>query len=149
MNEEELRELAKEEISKAIMNNLDSTLIFTYIKRLEEENRQLEFDCKQAEELKHLFMKERDKLQKENEKLNIENINLKRNQIIDKSSIPNQENFYDYYNFVSKDKIRDKLAHLEATLEGYYEAELEVNNTHETKILEEWKQWLEELLKEE
>lgn len=149
MNEEELRELAKEELNKAIMNNLDSTLIFTYIKRLEEENRQLKFDCKQAEDLKHLFMEERDKLQKENEKLNIENINLKRNQVIDKSSIPNQENFYDYYNFISKDKIKDKLAYLEAALEGYYEAELEVNNIREIKILEEWEQWLEELLKEE
>lgn len=54
-----------------------------------------------------------DKLQKENEELNIENINLKRNQIIDKSSIPNQENFYDYYNFISKDKIRNKIKELE------------------------------------
>lgn len=41
MNEEELRKIAQEEISKQIMCNLDSALIFKYIQNLEEENKNL------------------------------------------------------------------------------------------------------------
>lgn len=88
LSEEELRKIAKEEMAKSIMNNLDSTLIFTYIKNLEEENRQLKFDCKQAEELKHFFMTE-----KEHE---LEQRKFWRNS---------------YYNL--KDKIQNKIEELE------------------------------------
>ncbi len=42
MNENELRKIAKEEITKAIMDNMDSTLIFTYIKNLEDRIKDLE-----------------------------------------------------------------------------------------------------------
>lgn len=72
MSEEELRKIAKEEMAKSIMDNLDSALIFTYIKNLEEENKQLKFDCKQTEALKHFFMNEKDKLEKENEGLELQ-----------------------------------------------------------------------------
>ena len=41
MNEEELRKIAKEEMSKSIMDNLDGALIFTYITNLEKENKEL------------------------------------------------------------------------------------------------------------
>ena len=41
LSEEELRKIAKEEISKQIMQNLDSAIIFEYIKNLEIENKQL------------------------------------------------------------------------------------------------------------
>ena len=36
MNEERLRKIAQEEIKKQIMENLDSSIIFTYINNLEE-----------------------------------------------------------------------------------------------------------------
>lgn len=39
MREEELRKIAKEEMLKLIMDNLDSSLIFTYITNLEKENK--------------------------------------------------------------------------------------------------------------
>lgn len=41
LSEEELRKIAKEEMSKQIMQNLDSVIIFEYIKNLEIENKQL------------------------------------------------------------------------------------------------------------
>ena len=44
LSEEELRKIAKEEISKSIMDNLDSALIFTYITNLEKENAELKED---------------------------------------------------------------------------------------------------------
>ena len=83
-----------------------------------------------------------EELQKENEELKEEIKNQYKQYIKDHTEVIKNH-------YISKDKIRDKLAYLESALEGYYEAELEVNNTHETKILEKWKQWLEELLKEE
>lgn len=42
MEEDKLREIAKQEMTNAIMNNIDSTLIFTYIKNLEDMNEVLE-----------------------------------------------------------------------------------------------------------
>ena len=42
MEEDKLREIAKQEMTNAIMNNLDSSLIFTYIKNLEDKNKELE-----------------------------------------------------------------------------------------------------------
>lgn len=50
-----------------------------------------------------------EKQQKEIEELNLENIELKQSKIVDKNSIPNQDNFYECYNFVSKDKIKAKI----------------------------------------
>ena len=41
MEEDKLREIAKEEMEKAIMKNIDSSLIFAYVKKLEEENENL------------------------------------------------------------------------------------------------------------
>lgn len=38
MNEDKIKELAKEEFINNVMTNLDSTLIFTYIRELEKEN---------------------------------------------------------------------------------------------------------------
>lgn len=54
-----------------------------------------------------------EKQSKEIEELNLENIELKQSKIVDKNSIPNQDNFYDCYNFVSKDKIKAKIEELE------------------------------------
>lgn len=42
MNEEEIRQIAQEELSKQIMENLDSGIIFKYINTLEERNKDLE-----------------------------------------------------------------------------------------------------------
>lgn len=42
MNEEEIRQIAQEELSKQIMENLDSGIIFKYINTLEERNKNLE-----------------------------------------------------------------------------------------------------------
>lgn len=53
--EDKLREIAKEEMQKAIMENLDSTLIFTYINKLEEENKQLKFDKEQERAIKRHY----------------------------------------------------------------------------------------------
>lgn len=47
------------------------------------------------------------KQKKEIEELNFENIELKQEKIIDKNKIKKQDNFYDYYNYISKDKIRE------------------------------------------
>ena len=41
MEIEQLKNIIKEETQKQIMNNLDSSLIFTYINNLEEENKKL------------------------------------------------------------------------------------------------------------
>lgn len=41
MEEDKLREIVKEEMGKAIMKNIDSSLIFAYVKKLEEENENL------------------------------------------------------------------------------------------------------------
>ena len=38
MNEEQIRELAKETFAENIMNNLDSSIVFKYIQELEQEN---------------------------------------------------------------------------------------------------------------
>ena len=43
MEEDKLREIAQQEMKKAIMENLDSALIFTYIQKLEQENKELEY----------------------------------------------------------------------------------------------------------
>lgn len=42
MNEKEFRQIAQEELSKQIMENLDSGIIFKYINTLEERNKDLE-----------------------------------------------------------------------------------------------------------
>ena len=54
-----------------------------------------------------------DKQQKEIEELNLQNIELKQQKIIDNCSIPTQKNFNEYYNYISKDKIREKIKELE------------------------------------
>ena len=54
-----------------------------------------------------------EKQSKEIEELNLENIELKQSKIVDKNSIPNQDNFYDCYNFIHKDKIKAKIEELE------------------------------------
>ena len=41
MEEDKFREIAQQEMKKAIMENLDSALIFTYIQKLEQENKEL------------------------------------------------------------------------------------------------------------
>lgn len=38
MNEEQIREIAKETFTENIMNNLDSSIVFKYIQELEQEN---------------------------------------------------------------------------------------------------------------
>lgn len=38
MNEEQIREIAKETFAENIMNNLDSSIVFKYIQELEQEN---------------------------------------------------------------------------------------------------------------
>lgn len=42
MNEKEFRQIAQEELSKQIMENLNSGIIFKYINTLEERNKELE-----------------------------------------------------------------------------------------------------------
>ena len=42
MNEKEFRQIAQEELSKQIMENLNSGIIFKYINTLEERNKDLE-----------------------------------------------------------------------------------------------------------
>ena len=42
MNELEIRKIAKEEFISNVMNNLDSTLIFTYIQNLEQKENNLQ-----------------------------------------------------------------------------------------------------------
>ena len=54
-----------------------------------------------------------EKQSKEIEELNLENIELKQSKIVDKNSIPNQDNFYDCYNFIHNDKIKAKIEVLE------------------------------------
>ena len=39
MNEEQIREIAKETFAENIMNNLDSSIVFKYIQELEQENK--------------------------------------------------------------------------------------------------------------
>lgn len=44
--------------------------------------------------------------------LELENIELKQKQIINKNFIPQQDNFYDYYNYIHKNKIKEKIDEL-------------------------------------
>lgn len=53
------------------------------------------------------------KQQEEIEELNLQNIELKQQKIIDNCSIPTQKNFNEYYNYISKDKIREKIKEIE------------------------------------
>ena len=46
MNEKEFRQIAQEELSKQIMENLNSGIIFKYINTLEERNKDLEKEIK-------------------------------------------------------------------------------------------------------
>lgn len=41
MDKEELKVVVQQEMKKTIMENLDSSLIFTYIQKLEQENKEL------------------------------------------------------------------------------------------------------------
>lgn len=50
-----------------------------------------------------------EKLKKENEELINENLNLKEEKMTDKSSCKPLNNFYDYYDYIPKNKIREKL----------------------------------------
>lgn len=42
MNKKEIKELARQEFINNVMSNLDSSLIFTYIQKLEQENKEQE-----------------------------------------------------------------------------------------------------------
>ena len=57
MSEEEIKKIAREEILDTIKSKLDSSMIFTYINNLEQENKQLKEDKKELIE----FLKEYDK----------------------------------------------------------------------------------------
>lgn len=48
MELEELRKIAQEEIKKQIIENLDSSLVFTYIQNLENENKKLQDKLKES-----------------------------------------------------------------------------------------------------
>ncbi len=62
-----------------------------------------------------------EKQSKEIEELNLENIELKQSKIIDKNSIPNQNNFYDCYNYISKEesKQKEKKAYIKGTNDAH------------------------------
>jgi hypothetical protein len=62
MNEKEFRQIAQEELSKQIMENLNSGIIFKYINTLEERNKDLEQIEKEHKE-------ENGRLREENKKL--------------------------------------------------------------------------------
>ena len=51
MNELEIRKIAKEEFISNVMNNLDSTLIFTYIQNLEQKANTLQSKIDKANEI--------------------------------------------------------------------------------------------------
>ena len=87
MSVEELRKIAKEEASKFIMENLNSAIIFTYIQNLE----------KVIENLKEI--------NKEHQKLNGE----LRDEIKRQGNTREIEEKYIEENFISKDKIREKI----------------------------------------
>lgn len=91
MSEEELRKIAKEEASKFIMENLNSVIIFTYIQNLE----------KEMENLKEI--------NKEHQKLNGE----LRDEIKRQGNTREIEEKYIEENFISKDKIREKIKELD------------------------------------
>ena len=145
MSEEEILEWVNSIISNLYMNiSTQSNVGHTF-------NNNDFYRVKALQCLLDLYKQEKeknDKLQKEIEELNIENINLKRKQIIDKSSIPNQENFYDYYNFISKDKIKELVEHIEACLEGCYMAEPEYDCSRAIGIYNDIVERLQNLLKE-
>ena len=91
-----------------------------------------------------LYQQEKEK----NKELELKNIEIKQKQIIDKNSIPQQDNFYDYYNFISKDKIKEKIELLKYILK----AKEKDGNIYKQISIEYLKgaiQQLEELLKEE
>lgn len=51
MNELEIRKIAKEEFISNVMNNLDSTLIFTYIQNLEQKVNNLQSKIDKVNEI--------------------------------------------------------------------------------------------------
>jgi len=99
MSEEELRKIAKEEASKFIMENLNSAIIFTYIQNLE----------KEIENLKGI--------NKEHQKIN----GKLREEIERQGNIREIEEKYIEENFISKDKIREKIKELEGQEDWYIE----------------------------
>lgn len=50
MNEEQIREIAKETFAENIMNNLDSSIVFKYIQELEQENQKYKEVIEKAKE---------------------------------------------------------------------------------------------------
>ena len=86
------------------------------------------------------------RLQKENEKLEEKILNLNEQTIIGKTKIPKQDNFYDYYNYVSKDKIKNKIKELK---KGEPFKEEEDGEIYEGVLYHKYTwQTLEDLLKE-
>lgn len=77
MNEEEIRQIAQEELSKQIMENLDSGIIFKYINTLEERNKDLEEIEKEHKEengrLREKNINLKEKIIRQQEQLNIAN----------------------------------------------------------------------------
>ena len=73
-----------------------------------------------------------EKQSKEIEELNLENIELKQSKIIDKNSIPNQDNFYDCYNYISKEESKQK--EKQAYIDGTNAADKLCNKKWEDKI---------------
>ena len=73
-----------------------------------------------------------EKQSKEIEELNLENIELKKSKIIDKNSIPNQDNFYDCYNYISKEESKQK--EKQAYIDGTNAADKLCNKKWEDKI---------------
>ena len=100
---------------KGISVGEETRILDTIIKFLKELN--------SLKKIEQQYKEEKEK----NKKLEIENFNIKQQKIIDKKSLPHQENFYDYYNYIHKDKIKEVFDRIIKII-GCEKAEVEYNS---------------------
>lgn len=78
----------------------------------------------------------------ENKELKEENFNLKQQKIIDKCSMPSQDNFYDYYNYIPKSKVEEEIDGKFKEAKGLYERGVQPQAQYTMKLLRDLEQSL-------
>ena len=114
MNEEEFKKIAEKTMQEQIMKNLDSSLIFTYIKNLEGKCKELEEKSKKCEYFEEVA-KTQSELLNEIKTYPVKFKDDRLMLLVDKTLINNGT--YET-NFVSKSSVRSKLTDLVEKLES-------------------------------
>lgn len=126
MNEKEFRQIAQEELSKQIMENLNSGIIFKYINTLEERNKDLEEIEKEHKEENGRLREENKKLQEFYEKY-YDSINSELNGLLT----------HKFIGYIPKSKIKEKMELLREDIQ-YSANPLSIDNSkYAIEVLEE------------